>query len=371
MNRPDEVQCLPYPAPYPPGEPEPVGGDLGTPVDWLTYQHPELYTMVHEEVDLAGAQTVAATWATIGDKLTEIAADLRAAMAKASQGWTGAGAEKTKETVERLSAWCDETSVRATEVCACVTRQAENVRVAQNAMPEPRMSVLPYPMPAGGTSAMSFSAGPELVADDEEGRRRNDDLHQRAADVMKQFQEDSYEVYGTVPEFSTPAGDPIIYKNPEVPPDQPQPEPEPEPKQPEQPDDSTGASGVTGGDGPIDGVIGGYAPRDPAPATPVPMVGGGAQVGGAMQDPSPGGRAGSHPGAPGPGVAPGAAAAAAARGGAAGMPMGAMPMGAGGQRQEDVEHKLPGYLQEEDNIFAADLKVAPPVLGEEGPRRRA
>ncbi|AXB45826.1 WXG100 family type VII secretion target [Amycolatopsis albispora] len=369
MKRPDEVKCLPHPSPYPPGEPEPVSGDLGIPVDWLTYRHRELYRMVHEEVDLAGAQTVAATWATIGDKLTEIAADLRAAMVKASQGWTGAAAERTKETVERLSAWSEETGDRATEVCACVTRQAENVRIAQNNMPEPQPTVLPYPMPAGGTAAMSFSAGPELVADDETGRRDNEELHQRAADVMTQFQQDSYEVYGTVPEFSTPTGDPIIYSPPEEPPDQPKPDPKPE--EPEVPDDSTGTSGVTGGDGPVDGVIGGYTPppREVAPSTPVPMVGGGGQVGGAMQDPTPGPRAGSgHPGAPGPGVAP---AAAAARGGMGGMPMGAMPMGAGAQRQEDVEHKLPGYLQEEENIFAADLKVAPPVLGEEGPRRRA
>ncbi|MGA6165819.1 WXG100 family type VII secretion target [Amycolatopsis magusensis] len=367
MNRPDEARCLPYPPPYPSEEPEPVAGDLGIPVDWLTYPHPELYTMVHEDVDLGGAQTVAATWATLGDKLTQIGAELRAAMAKASQGWTGASAEKTKETVERLAAWCDETGVRATEVCGCVTRQAENVRVAMNAMPEPRMTALPYPMPADGTAAMSFAGGPQLIADDETDRRGGDELHQRAADVMKQFQEETYEVYGTVPEFSTPTGEQISYRTPEVPPDEPTPsEPEPETAPP---DDSTGASGVT--DNPVDGVIGGYAPPSPSPSAPVPMVGGGGQVGGAMQDPIAGGRAGAHPGAPGPGAAPAAASAATRGGGTGGMPMGAMPMGAGGQRQEDVEHKLPGYLQEEDNIFAADLKVAPPVLGEEGPRRRA
>ncbi|MBP2475794.1 hypothetical protein JOF53_004666 [Crossiella equi] len=82
----------------------------------------------------------------------------------------------------------------------------------------------------------------------------------------------------------------------------------------------------------------------------------------------PGGVAGAAPGASGAtGVGTGAGANAAAAGarGPAGAPgLGGGPMGAGGKKEEDKEHKRADYLQETEDVWGDGSRVAPPVIGE-------
>ncbi|RZQ61993.1 PPE domain-containing protein [Amycolatopsis suaedae] len=389
-RRPEpDARCLPWPPkPWPPVEQDPPGTDPTQPVDWLSHSHPQLYAMVHEDLDLTAVNRVAEQWAKLSKDLAEIRDDLRAAVEASAKGWEGDSAELARDTLTRLTIWTEETGLRAGNVSKCVEDQAQNAATAKKNMPEPPKMPFPQPAPLpmpdrgpmpveGGTAAMSaspfttgdFTGGPAIVADPEPQREKAQRLHEQAAQVMEQYQRDSGEIYHTVPDFSRPNGDQIVYGPP---PEEPPKEPEPEPPPSEKPDDSTGSSSTGPGPGPGGGVPsqpgpGGAGTFSPGPGTGA--IGGGGAVGEQL---NPGQRVGSGQFGPGAG---GAAAAAAASGrtggmgmGMAGMPM--MPPGAG-QRGDEEEHRAPSYLQDDENIFHSDLQVAPPVLGlEDQPRRR-
>lgn len=344
--------CYPptWPRPPKPPVPEPEPDSLDEQVDWMTYSHPELYSMVHTGLDLTGAMATSAKWARLGDELADIGDELVRLMNATGQAWQGDSADLARESVSALAEWSQETSFRATEVSACVTVQVDNATNARNSMPAPPYQTdVPTELPSMQTAFVSgdFETAAPLVSDPAGYTRQERALHQQAATTMQQFQDSSRDVYATVPQFAPPN----LRRTPRVgPPDQPPPpQPPPIPQPPVPPVPPVTRNPVSGGP----------APR----ATPGPAV--------------PPGSATPRPAAPlgsggGTGTAepastrPAAAASAAGRPGTAAPGMGGVPMGGhGGQGgDEDTAHKNK-YAKGEDDIWGLDEQQAmPPVIGE-------
>ena len=372
-----------FPMPWPPPEPEPQPGpdSLVADIDWMSYPHRELYEMVHNELDLAGAESSAQQWAKIGKVLDRISTELRTAIVATADGWTGEGADKARDVAIKLVEWTNETGWRAENVAGCVRRQADIAETARRTMPEPAGFITkpgpqapkprPIPVASDATQAMSTASPPpssafatagRIVA--EPGDENAQDLHRQAADVMTRMQQSSGEVYETVPYFASYGKQPSILEKPE---DPKNPGPKlPEEKEPETPpDDSTHSSGTEDpapvpvrepldapGRGPGSGV-----------STPPPL-GPPGSAGGTQEQLGQGGRSGTGGFGPAgqPGQVAGAGSRAAAAGAFGGMPMGMAP-GAG--RQDETERKTPDYLIEDGDIWGLSGQVTPPVIGED------
>jgi len=337
--------CYPptWPRPPKPPVPEPEPGSLDEQVDWMTYSHPELYSMIHTGLDLTGAMSVSAKWARLGDELADIGDELARLLVATSQAWQGESADLARESVSALSEWSRDTGVRATEVSGCITVQVDNATTARNKMP-----AVPYPVDAKSapSQATAFTSGDfataqPLVADPEAYTSRERALHQQAASTMEQFQENSRDVYATVPQFAPPNLRKTLLVGP--PPEQP---PPPSPTLPQATPVTRGIP-LSAGGGPSSG------PAAPvgSPATPRPAAPLAPGAGTSTTEPTP--------------TRPAAAATAQGRPGTGGSGMGGMPMGgAPGQRDEDTERKTK-YLEGEDDLWGLeDQKVMPPVIGE-------
>lgn len=353
--------CYPpsWPRPPKPPVPEPVPNSLDEQVDWMTYSHPELYDMVHSGLDLTGAMHVSAKWARLGDELSDIGDELSRLLVATTQSWTGETAELAKESVGALSDWSRESGQRAKEVCACITVQVDNATTARNSMPKPPYPLSPQPksqpdvmpMDAAFVSGDFADAAP-LVADPEKYSSRERALHQQAAATMQTFQNNTRDVYETVPQFAPPRLRNELFGGPVEPPS-PQPplppNPQPQPPVPSVPSGPAGGGGGT--------------------RTPVP-TGGGAPRGGVSTTPNPPLSAGAGTGTAEPAQTRPAAAAAAGtgrpgggHGGVGGVPMGGH--GAGTQGGEDKDRKGKRYLEGDDDVWGLqDEKVMPPVIGE-------
>ncbi|SFB01054.1 PPE family protein [Amycolatopsis marina] len=361
MERPEfyaDPPCVPWPPrpwpPQPPEEPETDAGIFGLPVDWSAYSHQELHTMVHDEVDLAGADRVAQTWSDLGSSLDRIAEDLRRAVQSSSAGWSGEAAEQAREAATGLVHWSEGTAGRGHGVAGLVGDQAGYVRVARDSMPAPILPAVPERPELSAFGGGGFARGGELVADNGAQQEIVANRHQQAAEVMRQLQHDSGEVYGRVPHFPPPR---VEYEAPERPlPPQPR---------PDVGDDGTTASGV-------DSAPAGAAAGSGRPQTLAP---GG--MAGAGMPPSAGDQLAGG-GRVGAGAVGGPAAATAASGPVAGggprgpLAAGGMPMGAAGSGArpgDDTEHKSPAYLEEDEDLWGADVPVVAPVIGEDSHRR--
>ncbi|WP_460444050.1 WXG100 family type VII secretion target, partial [Amycolatopsis cihanbeyliensis] len=283
VDRPPADRCLPFPPPDRgvPEEPEPDAGDLDLPIDWMGYSHEELYRMVHDNVNLAGAEEVAEKWADLRGGLISTVAGLRAIVESFHAAWTGEAADQARAVFVDLLHWTQDTSNQCGSLYTLVNDQAGHVKVARDAMPAP-IRAMPgqpeqplerapandgtTPMSAGPFASGGFGGATSLVADSGEQRQLFLDRHRQAAEVMERLQRDSSKVYQEVPEFTPPRRGPGIFGDPDDPPKEP---PRPDPEQPE-PDDGTDASNVGGGSAPPTGV-GGPAPGgSPAPGTSLP-----------------------------------------------------------------------------------------------------
>jgi PPE family len=341
--------CYPptWPRPPKPPVPEPEPDSLDEQVDWMTYSHPELYSMVHNGLDLTGAMATSAKWARLGDELADIGDELTRLMNATSQAWQGESAELARESVAALADWSRETGTRATEVSGCITIQVDNATTARNSMPSPPYQPDMPSMQSAFTSGDLGTAAP-LVSDTAVFTKQERALHQQAASTMQQFQQSSRDVYATVPQFAppnlrrTPRGGP--------PPEQPPPPPAP---QPPVPSPVPGGTPRPGGPGPAGGpgVRATPGPATPGTATPRPA--------GPLP---PGGGSGTAEPTP---ARPAAAASAAGRPGTGGPGMSGVPMGGPqGQGTEDTEHRSKYSAGEDDLWGLEDQMVMPPVIGE-------
>jgi hypothetical protein len=341
--------CFPPVWPRPPRqpEPEPEPDSLDETVDWMTYSHPELYSMVHSGLDLTGAMSVSATWARLGSELGELGDELAKLLSATAAAWEGESADLARGSVSALADWAGRTGASATEVSACVTIQVDNANTARNAMPPPPYPPIDEPMHSQVTAFTDgdFRTASSLIADPAVYTAQERALHQQAARTMARFQESSRDVYATVPQFVPPnlTSMPFVLQEPTPTPQQ-QPVPPPPTPAPMPP---VRGGPVTGGPGP------GPGPAGPGRGTSGPVT---------------------QPPGPGPGAAPGEPASrpAAASAGRAAQPaqpssaMGGMPMGgAGGSRDEDTERRSKKYLESDEDLWGLDdQRVMPPVIGE-------
>jgi hypothetical protein len=340
--------------PWPKPEPQPAPGEdsLFESVDWMTFTHEQLYAMVHQGVDLAGANAVAAKWAQLGDAMQEIGDQLAQALAASAEAWEGEAAEQARGSIGALSLWAQEAASTATEVSGCVSIEANNAEIARRNMPEPVAAMrIATPIPQGGTSPMSaaFSSARSLVRDPHGPSASQQEAHEEAARVMEQFQNASQEVYGTVPQFSPPSvrqslnvsHEPLPAPPPAPPVSQPVPQP-PVPLPAQNP---------------------GVAERPPAgSSSPVPQRPGVAPPpSGPAPSPSPAEVDAKPPVTPAESrpVARPAAASAASPG------MSPAAMGGGVGPKEDQERKAPKYLQGETDIWGIADRLAPKVIGDD------
>ncbi|TCO64420.1 PPE domain-containing protein [Actinocrispum wychmicini] len=338
--------------PEPEPEPKPGEASLYENVDWMTFAHEQLYDMVNQGVDLAGATAVAAAWARLGEALQEIGDELTQALAASADAWQGEAADQARGTMAALSTWSTNTGATATEVSGCISVEADNAENARRSMPEPVPGIplgtrVPVHPVHSGTSPMSaaFGSARDLVKDPAGRTTQQQAAHEEAARVMERFQDASQEVYGTVPAFSPPslrqALNPV---DPPAPPSRPEPGPVVPPVQ-----------GLIDEPAPAKG--GSVAPpRESGPAVPRPESG----------PPAPGKQPAVA--APTPPVEQRPAAAAqptSARPSAAAMAPGAMGAGAG-HKEEDRERKSPGYLEGDPSLWSIADRLAPPVIGDDG-----
>lgn len=368
--------------------------DLNSDIDWMTWNHPELYAMATQGLDVAGANAVAAKWGDIGVLLQEVAEDLERAARRCEQGWEGSAAELARDTAAKLAQWSEDTGHRAHEAGTCVSRQTDIAVRAAREMPEP--VPLPQPMPrplpepsprpfpessggnAGSGSTVAMSAGdssPFVSQDLGSANKLTGDVfgpleesraaHRQAAEVMKTMQHESAEVYSTVPWFAPP-------KKEQPPEDRGRrPDDDAKPRTPEDPrksDTSTsstsGVGAVSGGGAAAGGAVG--ALGGGAPAENAPRLSGGALSGVGGNAPGPAGAGAT--------TAPAASGAGAAPRGMGAMPMGAMG-GAGAGRSEDQSRQRKSPVLGEKGMFDPDRNdIHRKLLGEdvddEMPRRR-
>ena len=333
--------CFPpvWPRPPWPPVPEPDPDSLDETVDWMTYSHPELYSMVHHGLDLTGAMAVSATWARLGAELESIGDELAKLLVATSEAWEGESADLARGSVSALADWAGQTGSLATEVSGCVTIEVDNANTARNAMPPPPYPPIDEPMPSQVTAFTGgdfFTAG-SLIADPTVYTSEERALHQQAARTMARFQENSRDVYTTVPQFAPPDLTRMPFSTPTVPtPPPPVPPPVPIP--------APLPGGFRGGP-----AAGGPGPGSAGPGRVAP---------GPVAQPAPGA-------APEPSARPGAASAgkaAPSSSGMGGMPMGGAPGGAG---DDDTERKSKKYLEGDEDIWGLnDQRVMPPVIGE-------
>jgi hypothetical protein len=351
--------CYPptWPRPPKPPVPEPEPDSLDEQVDWMTYSHPELYAMVHQGLDLTGAMAVSARWARLGDELADIGDELARLVVATGHAWEGESAELARESVSALADWSQDTGVRATEVSGCITVQVDNATTARNAMPAPLhpAGTTTVPSQADAFTSGDFETARPLVSDPTEYTSRERTLHQQAARTMETFQENTRDVYATVPQFAPPS----LRKQPRVGPEEQPPQPQPPTPTPQPPVSTAPSAQVgPGGGAPVSGPSGGQAgpggPSGPGglPApSPVAPLGPGGGTGAA--EPASGrpaaaaAAASGRPGSPAPGMG-------------AGVPMG----GAGGQRGEDIERRSKKYVEEDEDVWGLEEPAMPPVIGE-------
>lgn len=348
--------CYPPHWPAPPGSwplhapsPEPDPGALDVEVDWLTYSHHELYQMVHSGLDLTGAMAVSAQWARLGDELADIGAELGKIAEAAATAWRGEAADLARETLAGLTHWAADAGMLATKVAGCVSIEVDNATNARDEMPAPPQVIEPAPSVRAFTSN-EFAGTDRLVADPAGPVGQEKALHAQAARTMDRFQRSSFEVYGTVPQFSPPQVGQRLLTGPvdPSPPPRPQP-PQPQPPVPVPPGVPRGPSGGPAA-GPPRAPVGGSPGRSGTP--PAPGAGSGAAVPTAPNRPAAASATPDRPDRSG-------------RQGVGGMPMGA----GGGSGGEDTERKKSQLFKEDEDIWGLDDQpVAPPVIGE-GPRR--
>jgi len=329
--------------------PDPTEGtDLHEPTDWMAFSHQQLYDMVHNGVDLAGATDVAGSWMTLSDTLTQMSQTLSQALAASADGWRGTAADQARTSISGLVTWANTTGENAATVSGCVNRQTDALQAARSAMPAPVTNppvVTPVTSPPTGvvqpgstaqTATAGFSQPPLAGPGPVHVQVNQYEAHQQAARVMQQYQQSSAANASTIPQFSAPTS-PV--NGPIQPP----------------PVGQLPPSGSPIGPHPTTPVLTGRANVGNIP----PEEGETSRIG--TTEPTIGSESGSGVGA---GSAPASTAEAAAQNSRPGMTGGGGMSGAGARRGEDQEHKRK-YWQDDDELFDLPVRATPSVIGEQ------
>lgn len=396
-------------------------------VDWMTFTHQQLYDMLDKGVNLDSANQVKDGWAKLSTELDAVKKDLLQAVVDSSEGWRGESAQKARDGLISVVDWAENTSTHAAKVEACITSEIQHVVEAKNKMPVPAPApplvtpVVP-PVAVQSPTAIAPATRSRILLDDIAVERFSaydspvgidslraqprvtspwteisqvgapvvdattsaDATHRQAADVMAWFQQSSYAVDQTVPQFSPPTN-PVA---PLVPPTSgpgtgPSPLTAPADDStvvsasatPEAADrQHTNAAAQQRGGGGFGSMRGDFSAGGFSPVIAGQVAGGGGGGGGSLS--GPGSSAGvlnnASEAARSTAASAGAAAAAAGGGqsstrnfnpgGMMGAPM--APGVAPASRGDERDYQRASYLEDDDNLFGVERKAAPPVIGQ-------
>ena len=348
-------------------------------VNWESYQHDQLYDMIHR-ANLNAMGNRATQWSALAANIESTTVRVQQVMERVMGAWHGQAAVSSAASSSRLMQWAGTASQTASRIAAGMASYAEAVERAQSRMPEPGFASAERNFRNGYT--VVGTGGPstavllkELLSDGmvshEEARARKAE----AVAVMEAYEGQSKDVHDTMPHF-TDRGAGI------------QPGVDDGPRTPWQDTPAPGPNSQTG-------------PGTPPPGTGTTLPGNAGTSASSFADPAlagrgttgglPGGAGGSAGlgglgslgsggsdvirnspgfsgagGLAGVGPVPGRGAAGAgglfgARGAGGAGAFGGMPMGHGAQGDDDKEHRNK-YDQGMD--FLDDLPPAyPPVFG--------
>ncbi|MEV6897855.1 hypothetical protein [Amycolatopsis sp. NPDC051372] len=354
--------------------------------DYLGHTHEQLQQFVTTNLDVNQVSGVSAAYTDVTKAFDDFATQLTEAVNKSKGSWEGSAAESAQAYFATLGTWADATAQNAKLAAQTVDDQGAAAQHARNAMTEP--------IPFDWTDEMAHwtAAGPFDLGDTvEKSLKKQQDsqsAHEQAAQVMSDYDHSLYSAASKQPVFADPpkfgtgsvttasavlptgsgstdhqsggggadsggqvsAAPSQITGSGHVP--------------PPAPNSATTAAGVAPAaaqqQGAGAGAAGGAMPMGGMPMGG--MGGGGGGFGADEEYQSKFSRGGSF--GPGEGAAPGGAASglsgAPAR---AGMGMG---MGGGAARYEEDEADGSRFFShvDEDGEYGADLRAAPPVIGE-------
>lgn len=178
------------------------------PTRWQGYSHDELYKLLHDGPGATASALPTQRWTEIANMLADVDGDLRGALNRSADGWSGGAASAAYERLGTLATWADTAGVSATAMRDATQRQAENVAKARADMPAPAQVPPASPDPTMAPALQVLS----LQGDQEGPDAASAAGEQSAHDVMTAYQlstEATVESLGafTAPERVTVAQD--------------------------------------------------------------------------------------------------------------------------------------------------------------------
>lgn len=185
-------------------ESEPTLGPQNEPgvARWRGHTHEELYRMLHEGPGAAASTVPSRRWAELATTLTDIGTDLRGALSRAGETWTGRAAGAAFERLSGTATWASTGGESAAEMRLAVETQADHLAKARAEMPVPEGLPPAQPDPALASVVHIASA----TADLETGEAKASGVEQRAFDVMATYELSSTVTAGSLAPFDAPAG---------------------------------------------------------------------------------------------------------------------------------------------------------------------
>lgn len=348
-------------------------------VNWESYQHDQLYDMIHR-ANLNAMGNRATQWNALAANIESTTERVQRVMERVMGAWHGQAAVSSAASSSRLMQWAGTASQTASQIAGGMASYAEAVERAQSRMPEPGFASAERNFRDGytvvGTGGPSTAVLLKQLLSD--GMVSHEEARSRKAEavaVMEAYEGQSKDVHDTMPHFTD--GETGIEPGVDDGPghqwqDNPAPGPNP-PAGPGTPPPGTGS--VPGNSGTsassfADPALAGRGTTGGLPGGPGGSggLGGLGSLGSGGSDVirnSPGFSGAGGLAGVGPVAGRGAAGAGGLFGGARGAggagAFGGMPMGHGAQGDEDKEHRNK-YDQGMD--FLDDLPPAyPPVFG--------
>jgi hypothetical protein len=173
------------------------------------YGHPELYKMINSGPGVAASIPVEQGWKTIKDSLTQIDADLHAALAKMGAGWESDAADSAQGALSPLAEWAGYAATGSGTMESSARLQGEFIADARKKMPEVVQVTTEKPgfldMAVGaltGPVGMAHVVGQQM--DHEKQEAAADNAAAQAVKVMEDYQSDSRWNSSTLGDFPQP-----------------------------------------------------------------------------------------------------------------------------------------------------------------------
>ena len=171
-------------------------------VNYLSYDHPQLKTMVTEGVDPATVQATGDLWINVGNAMTRFQSQVGQAIKSSQTDWRGEAGDAARRFMADLGNWVGAAGQSAQLAGTQVQLHAQAVETAKNSMPDP----VPWDAHAAlrdiATSSNPFEMMTKTAAYTAQYERHRS-AHQRAAEVVSTY-DGNLGGASVMPAFSTP-----------------------------------------------------------------------------------------------------------------------------------------------------------------------